>query len=212
MDDAGIRRERDALQSRIDELSLAQRRLIEIEAAAAQIHDAHFAQPPIVAGDGDQLACAGVAVSSDDAGGSLPRRRDPVPMASGDQYADDLYPLGAAPFCEPAEQHDATPPQLGYQENDGGGVPVMASDDDFYALEDPEDEYRRPLLRYYWDGREEHHIIAVDNYQAAVHDTLGGQQPTPGEAAAVFGDHGGHLLLPDPALYDDEQGLVVLIR
>ncbi|RLM99441.1 hypothetical protein C2845_PM06G13640 [Panicum miliaceum] len=176
MDDAEIRRERDALQSRIDELSEAQRRLIEIEEAAARIHDAHyFAQSPVVASDDDQLACAGGAVSSVVNAGSL--RRDPVAVASGDrQDPDDLYPL--LPFDEPAEEHDATPQLV--------------------ALEEPEDEYR-PLRWDYWDGEVHHH--AVHN-QAAVHATSAGQQPTPGEAAGS-GDHSGHLLFPDPELYYD---------
>jgi len=144
--------------------------------------------------------------------GSLPRRRrDPVAVASGDRQdpGDDLYPLlGGDPFDEPSEEHASTP-QLGYQENGGGGgggVPVvMASDDDFYALEEePEDEYR---LRHYWHGEEHQH--AVHNQAAAVHDTFGHLQPAPGEETAGSGDHGGgHLVLPDPALYDDEGDMV----
>ncbi|KAG2614872.1 hypothetical protein PVAP13_3NG015000 [Panicum virgatum] len=99
-----------------------------------------------------------------------------------------------------AQIHDA---HLGYQENGGGAVPVLASDDDFYAMEEPEDEYH-PLLRYYdWHGEEQHHH-AVHNQAAAVHDTFGHLQPAPGEETAGSGDHGGgHLLLPDPALYDE---------
>ncbi|RCV31031.1 hypothetical protein SETIT_6G143700v2 [Setaria italica] len=76
MHDAKFRRERDALQSRIDELLEKLRRLTEILEAAAQIHE------------------------HDDGADSYYRQhRDPIPVVSG----DDFYPGNDNPSDEPEE-------------------------------------------------------------------------------------------------------------
>ncbi|CAN6348933.1 unnamed protein product [Urochloa humidicola] len=157
MDDEEGRRELEALQSKIDELTDLLRRLKEIE-DEAQIHEL----------DDGQLAVAGGAESYDSAAGSLLQHRDPVPMASGEHpHPKHLYPLLSYPltFHEPDEEDDAMQIELGYQENDY--------------------DYQELIITP--DGTGHLHLEA-------------------GEAAGS-GDH--YHILPDPALYDDDDGMLV---
>ncbi|OEL31806.1 hypothetical protein BAE44_0007189, partial [Dichanthelium oligosanthes] len=191
--------------SRIAELSEALRRLNEIAEEAVQIIHEHD--------DGQRLAVAGGADSYDDSAGSFLQHRDPVPMASDDQNPADLC------FDETEEDY-AT--QLGYQDHDFDirsgpvrraiatgrlyvpSIQATSSVDSDQAYHDPalyNEEPEYPIQR-------EHHLYN----QAAVYDTFGQQPTAPARAAghlqetweaADSGDHGGHLLLSYPALYDD---------